>query len=376
MSTKKRDAVLQQWSGVIRRETRDLARLKQVSDRALASSDVRNDPILRSMISAEIERRRADLEQEHRALVEQERQAEESQSATADSHPNGRSRSPGPVSITPSEPVASAPPEPEPEPAPPSAQVQEAFDQLTQTLSTLLERGSETETHDILASMRALHKQNPEVIPRTAVADHERRVSELRAHLRQLKDQITTLSQQAISASRKGREPDLARSMRRLTAIHAAHPRLLDERGLENIRRGIAEAAAERHDHQLTTKKLLERERAITTEIKTLAAVVRDFHQVACKAPAASAEFRKAEATYLRAIQKVRTYDMEWFSGVVLELADLLAEWAMPPPEAEGQIDRFLDSISAGLDRIRAEMGQIENEQGSRGTGAGESAAT
>ena len=373
MSTKKRDAVLQQWCGVIRRETRDLARLKQIGERALASSDVRNDPTLRGMISAEIERRRADLEQEQRAILEQEHRDEQSRAATPESRRSGRSRSSGPVSITPSEPVSSPPPEPEP--APPSAQVQEAFGQLVQTLSTLLERGNETETHDVLASMRALQKENPEVIPRAAVAEHERRVSELRVHLRQLKEQIATLSQQAISASRKGREPDLARSMRRLTAIHAAHPRLLDERGLESIRRSIADAATERRDHQLTTQKLLERERALTAEIKTLAAVVRDFHQVACKAPAGSAEFRKAEATYLRAIQKVRTYDVEWFSGVVLDLADLLAEWAVPPPEAEGQIDRFLDSISAGLDCIRAEMRHIQDEHNSDESTESESTA-
>jgi hypothetical protein len=78
-----------------------------------------------------------------------------------------------------------------------------------------------------------------------------------------------------------------------------------------------------------------------------------------------SEEFRKAEATYLRAIQEVRTYDTEWFSGVVLELADLLAEWIVPPLGAEGQIDRFLDGVSAGLDSIRAEMREVESEQDS-----------
>jgi hypothetical protein len=86
---------------------------------------------------------------------------------------------------------------------------------------------------------------------------------------------------------------------------------------------------------------------------------------VACTVPDTSEEFREAEATYLRTIQKVRTYDTEWFSGVVLELADLLAEWTVPPLGAEGQIDRFLDSIRAGLDSIRAEMRQIESEQDS-----------
>jgi hypothetical protein len=148
--------------------------------------------------------------------------------------------------------------------------------------------------------------------------------------------------------------------MRRLTAIHVAHPQLLDEPGLEDIRYDVAGTADERRQHRRTTQKLLERERAITAEIKTLAAAVRDFHRVACTLTDTSEEFRQAEKAYLRTIQEVRTYDTEWFSGVVLDLADLLAEWTVPPLGAEGQIDRFLDSISTGLKSIRAEMRQFE----------------
>jgi hypothetical protein len=153
--------------------------------------------------------------------------------------------------------------------------------------------------------------------------------------------------------------------MRRLTAIHVAHPRLLDEPGLEDVRRDVSVAADERRQDRRTTEELLVRERAIAAEIKKLAVAVREFHRVACTVPDTSEEFRKAEATYLRTIQKVRTYDTEWFSGVVLELADLLAEWTVPPLEAESQIDRFLDSITAGLKSIRAEIREIESDQDS-----------
>ena len=47
----------------------------------------------------------------------------------------------------------------------------------------------------------------------------------------------------------------------------------------------------------------------------------------------------------------------------------------MPPLGAEGQIDRFLESISVGLDRIRAEMREIESEQDSDKGDESESAA-
>jgi hypothetical protein len=211
--------------------------------------------------------------------------------------------------------------------------------------------------------MRALQEKSPGVIPAAALGEYEQRVKQLRIRARKLADEITVLTERAVSASRKGSEQDLAKSMRRLAAVHVAHPHILDTSGLERIREDISAAADERREHQHTTKKLLERERAITAEIKKLAAAVHAFHRVACAAPDTSEEFRKAKATYLRAIQHTRAYDPEWFSEVVLELAGLLAEWNVPPTGAEGQIDRYLDSISAGLDLIRAEMHQIKSKR-------------
>jgi hypothetical protein len=151
--------------------------------------------------------------------------------------------------------------------------------------------------------------------------------------------------------------------MRRLLSIHAAHPRLLDESGLDGIRDDIIQAADEHHEHQLTVRKLVERGRAVASEVKRLAAVIHEFHRVARSAPHTSEEFHSAEAAYLRAIQEVRVHDKEWFVGFVLELGGLLAEWTIPPLGAEGRIDRFLDRISASLNSIRAEMREIETEQ-------------
>lgn len=339
MNTKQRDVVFQRWSGVIRRETRDLFSLEQIGARALADPDVHDDPTLESLIRVDLQRRRSE--------IEQKLQSEKSASASAKSGPDHRSLTP--------EPIPAAPPD----------QVREAFSRLAQTISASLERSDETETRAVLGRMRALQEQSPGVIPAAVIGEYEQRVEKLRLHIRQLADEIAVLAQQAVSASHNGNEQDLARSMLRLTAIHMAHPHLLDEPGLESVRRDVAYAADERRQHQLTIKKLLERERAITAEIKMLAAAVRDFHQVVCTVPDTSEEFRKAEARYLRTIQEVRTHDMEWFSGVVLELADLLAQWTLPPLEAKGEIDRFLDGINAGLDSIRVEMREIESEQNS-----------
>jgi len=339
MNTKQRDAIFQRWSGVIRRETRDLVSLEHVSARALSDSDVRDDATLQSMISADVRQRRSELEQD----------LQSKQSSPIPSESQSKLKPVLPESI----------------PTTTPEQVREAFNRLSQALCTSLEQGDESETSAAMGKLRTLQEESPGVIPATAIAEYERRVGELRTHRQHLRDQITALAQQAVAASRQGSEQDLARSMRRLLAIHAAHPLLLDEARLDEIRAGIINATDARREHQVTTRKLLERERAIAAEIKKLAAAVREFHRVACTVPDTSDEFRNAEVAYLRTIQRVRAYDTEWFSGVVLELADLLAEWTLPPLEAGGQIDRFLDSINVGLESIRAEMHEIESEQDS-----------
>lgn len=337
MNSKQRDVVFQRWRGEIGREARDLDSLEQTSRRAMIDSDVREDAQLQSMIRVEVQKRRAELVQKSQ-----------------------RTKSSPSTPRTKSADQATAP---EPIPTLSPMQVQEAFKKLAETLSTSLECGDETETADVLKRMRALQAESPSAISEAAIGAYEQRVQQLRIHIKQLTEEIAALTDEAISAARDGSESPLARSMRRLTAIHVAHPRLIDEPGLEDVRRRIAQAADERQQRKRTTKKLLERERAITAEIKTLAVAVRNLRGAACTAAPTSDEFRQAEANYLRVIRTVRMYDTEWFSGVVLELADLLAEWTVPPLGAGGQIDRFLDSISAGLDSIRVEMRKIKSER-------------
>ncbi len=329
MNTKQRDVVFQRWRSVIHHESRDLASLKQIGARALSDPDVRDDATLQSLIRAELEQRRAEFELEQ--------QTQEPSTAAPESRPDSR-------------------------PAPPE-EVRAAFDRLAQTLGECLERGDEDQTRAVWGQMRAFQEENCGVIPAAALEQYERLVRKLRTHLEHLRDQIMALTQQAVAASRRGDEQAVAQSMRRLLSIHAAHPRLLDESGLDGIRDNIIQAADEHQEHQLTARKLVERGRAVAAEVKRLAAVVHEFHRVARSAPHTSEEFRGAEAAYLRAIQEVRVHDTEWFVGFVLELGGLLAEWTIPPLGAKDQIDRFLDRISAGLNNIRAEMRGIDAEQ-------------
>lgn len=339
MTPKQRDVVFQRWSGVILRETQDVVSLEQVGARAANDSDVRDDPTLQSMIRGELD--------ERRSRIEQGLQNQASSKSPQESDPNGRA---GP---------------PEPNPAATPAIIRGNFQRLSQTLCAALERGDDSATVSAMEKLRALQAESVGIIPGTAVADCEHRVEELRKHVHELRERIAASIEQGVAAARRGGEQELARSMRHLVAIHTAHPSLLTESKLDEIRTGVVRAAEERSQNQLMTRKLLERERTIAAGIKRLAVAVHAFHQVACTSPESSKAFRDAEAAYLRTIRQVRTYDTEWFLGVVLELADLLAEWTLPPLEAKGQIDRFLDSIRAGVERIRDEMREIEIEQDS-----------
>jgi ribosomal protein S20 len=335
---------------------------------------VQADAQLQSMVQAELDRRRAELQQKQQGEQQDqpsskpppEYRSSVSQCdtpgwrATREDYPEYR---PG---------ALPAPPDPTP-PAPDPDQV--AFSGLVQAFRESLASGNEDAARATWDQMRTLHEKSGGAISASELERYRQRIEKLRARVEEFRSQIDTMAREAVAAARRGDAEAAAKLMHHLSVVHAAHPRLLDEPGLEDVRRDVVNAADERCQHRLTTHKLLKRERAIVAEIKKLADAVRDFHQVACTVPDTSEEFRKAEATYLRAIQEVRTYDTEWFSGVVLELADLLADWTVPPQGAEGQIDRFLDSISAGLDSIRAEMREIESEQDLDGGDESESAA-
>jgi hypothetical protein len=79
--------------------------------------------------------------------------------------------------------------------------------------------------------------------------------------------------------------------------------------------------------------------------------------------PETSAEFRRAEEVYLQVLHEVRLHEEAWLAEFVLELADVLAEWSVPPPGAEQQIDRFLEKVRAGIERIHKKMGEIDSER-------------
>ncbi|GJM24442.1 MAG: hypothetical protein DHS20C16_08570 [Phycisphaerae bacterium] len=339
MSDKKSDIIYQHWTRLIQYESRDLTSLDLNATRALADREVRGNPSLEGMIRAAIQKRRSDIEREIAAT--------RSQAASVDSKTEEI-----PLPSTPS-------------PAMPPEKVRETVKQLARALSTSLPLGDENTAQATLAKILSLHKQNPGVIPISKIAEYEQSLGKLRTHLQKLRDQVVELTRRTVSASKRGKADELAKSLRRLDAIHIAYPDLLDEARINEIRVAALHATNERHQHRRTTRELLDRERAIASAITKIAVTVSDFRRAAREFPDSAAEYREAEAKYILATQEMRRYDTEWFSGIVLELADLLAEWTIPPPAAADQIDRFLEGINKGLGDIRVEIREINDGQDS-----------
>ncbi len=362
LTAKQRETALQQWRSLIMRECRDLDSLERISARALQDRDIRADAQLQSMVQAELERRRAELQREQQSVQRGQpsskppvkyrssgsRRDESGWRAGRDFAPEFQ---PEARSVTPEQ----TPPPPDPG--------QLALRQLVEDLGEALRGGDEDAARVTWEQMRTLHEKSGGVISASDLERYRQRIEKLRARLEEFRGQIDTMARDALAAARRGDAEAAAKLMRRLSAIHVAHPRLLDEPGLERIRQDIV-GANEGHEDRLTTRRLIERERAVAAKMKRLAAAVNDFHRIVCTVPETSAEFRRAEEVYLQVLQEVRLHEEDWLAEFVLEVADVLAEWSVPPPGAEQQIDRFLEKVRVGIERIHKKMGEIDSERG------------
>jgi hypothetical protein len=367
LTAKQRETALQKWRSLFMREGRDLDSLERISARALQDRDVRADAQLQSMVQAELDRRRAELQREQqseqRAQPSSKPPPKYRSSASRRDDPGWRTSPDADPEYRPE--ARRVPPDPTP-PAPDPDQV--AYRQLVEDLGEALKGGDEDAARATLEQMRTLHEKTGRIISASDLERYEQRIEKLRARLEEFRGQIDTMARDALAAARRGDAEAAAKLMRRLSAIHVAHPRLLDEPGLERIRQDIV-VANEGHEDGLMTRRLIERERAVAAKMKRLAAAVDDFHRIVCTVPETSAEFRRAEKVYLQVLEEVRLHEEDWLAEFVLELADVLAEWSVPPPGAEQQIDRFLEKVRVGIERIHKKMGDID-------TGPGEAQGT
>jgi hypothetical protein len=355
MNAKQRDSAFQHWQSVILRETRDLASLERIAAAALQDRNVRSDPALEGLIRSHVAARRADIERERWNSDLAARQARPSvRPVDFSGH-----RSTSVVSVTPLAESRSEPPPPVP---PPPDSGQAAFHDLAKALAEPMARGDEVEAGAVCERMAALQQASGGAIPEGALAPYEMKLAKLRARLGQFRIQIAALVQEAIARAREGDEPAAAALLRRLTAIHVTYPQLLAAARLDEVRAQMLHAS-EQHDDGLAARRLLDREQAVATEIRRIAAAVHQFYRVVCTAPESSEAFRSAEAQYQQTLRDVRTHDSEWLVGFVLELADLLAEWRLPRRAVRKQVDRFLERVRVSMQRIRTEVGRIDSKR-------------
>lgn len=336
MNTKQRDVVFQKWLGSIVREARDLASLEQIAARAMSDREVSDDAELQGMISSEVARRRQQLEQDLQ---------DDANVRAASPKPTSRSDVPEPARMT------------------SPKQDREEFGALVAAFREAVEDLDVDAAEGAVRRMRDIAERRAEDVDGSALDEAEVDLGGLRTRMRQIAEHIEARIDRAIAAAKKGDEEALAAAMKRLAAIHVAHPCVLTEEALDEVRTRVAAAAYERTQHLATTKKLLDRERAITRELGEIGRVIRAFHRVARTAPPESDAWRAARAKYLKAIGSLALYDNEWFTGVVLEMADVLAEWSAAPAAAEDHIDRFLDGIRSGLSTLRRETDEFDAER-------------
>ena len=366
LTPKQRATAYQHWCSMITRECRDLAGLDRIGTRALQDRDVRADAQLRSMIQGELERRRVELNREEQRQRESEtasRPPPKHRSSASRRDTFGRGSVPGFDSEfrSPSRPVS-------PAPAPPPDPDGEALDGLVAELGRALKAEDEDGAQAVCTRLRALHEHRSKILSADNLGQYEQRVEKLRTRLSGFRSQIAVMAHDACAAARLGDATVTAKLVSRLSAIHVAHPRLLDEPGLDRIRQNIV-AANEGHEDSLTTHRLIERQRAVVVKLKRLWAAVNEFHCVVSTTSETSDEFRCAENKYLQVLQEIRLYEDDWLAEFVLEVADVLAEWSVPPPGAKKQIDRFLEKVHAGIERIQRRMGEIEDELDDRREG-------
>jgi hypothetical protein len=360
LTPKDRNAVYQHWCSQITRECRDRASLETMSARALQDSDVRGDAQLQSMIRAEFERCRAELQREEQA---------DQQCRGPAPRPTTQYRSPArresaDLLWSPSNVLhpAAAPPAPRPAPPPPDPD-QLASSQWAENFSEALKAGDEDAARAACAQMRAIHERRSEIVSTALLEQYEQRLTQLHAQLDNHRRQIATLAAQAQAAAQAGDAPAALQLLHRLTAIHVTHPRLLDEAGLQRMRAAV-EHSSESYDDGETTRKLLERERAVAAEMKRLANAVSEFHRAVFSHPESRAEFRRAARVYLHVLHEIRLHEKDWLTDFVLELGDVLANWNVPPPGAAKQIDHFLEKVRGALKRIHVQMSAIDAKQG------------
>lgn len=319
---KRREAAFEHLRAELLREASNRNSFASAKARVMHRPEVQQDPVLRAMLEQIVAEREAVFRQMPEHLAP---------SAGGVQPPKGAT----PVSRRDAE-----------------ADAREALGILSRHFHDAVAHFHEAEARGLLQRIRTVWSEHPALKPDGEPAESEGLLTQLIERRREFVAHVDELANRAIHSAQHGHEDHAARSLQRLSSIHALHPDLLTDAHFEDIRRRIQEAGDQFED-QRVARKLLERERSVAAELKRLAQVIRHFRNVARTVPHDQAAYAEAEARYHDAVKAISSHDADWIGGVIIELVELLSEFHSTDKRPQNHVDRFLSSLRLAISQLQ-----------------------
>ena len=331
---KHRDALYQRCASEIQREALDLPRLQRVAHRVLGNREVAPDSILVGMLRTLINQKESELRAA--AALQQHPTTETSATASLSTAQHGTGF------FT-------------------REQVRGMLTRLVQKFEDHVSHYEELAARECMHGIEELGRKYPVHIEAALIDRYRQAHSDFAARCAQWRKAIDGLASRGEHAADDGDERTAAWVIRRLHAIHALRPGLLDEYRLNELCKQI-QAAEDTVEEREAAEELISREKEIAAEIRSLAQAVRRFHNIARHHAPESEEFRAAADAYRAAVQQVNSHDQAWLTSVFMELEDIGSELHRDS-QAETQINSFIDELRSALIRIREEIRAIHAER-------------
>lgn len=343
---KHRNIVYQQLCAEIMRTAVDPASLQAVANRALNHPDAAADALLASMLRSFIAEREAALRAARPTPGQEQREHEEESKLKHAFEAPGGARFPT------------------------RAEVLGALARVLGEFDVAVAQFDEGRAERALGRLRELRRRYPVHIPAGELQRCEEQHDRFLKRAATYRRQIQELAGQAAAAAARGDEKTATWIIRRLNAIHSLLPTLLPSERVEQLQAQIARSG-QRAAVRETAEQLHERQREVVTEIKNLAGVIHRFHQVARGTPRDSPVYRRAEADYRAAVERIRALDTEWLAGLILQLETLIEDLDDPGGQMQSKLDEFIIKVRTALNRLRLEIRAIQAETAAARTAGG-----
>lgn len=333
-----REQLFSQLSGQIMREATDRLALERASQRILHSADVRGDPELERLLRACITERESEIRGRQARFLAEDARADRNHSPLQ----------PGPDPLVPS-------------PLLERAHAAREYQQCVRAFEDRLHLFDVPAAQRVLDQIEQIAGRFPDVVSKPTLERFRVDIAHVEMKKQQFAAEVEQLAHQAIHAAASGRVEIAARSLRRLTSIHATKPSLVSEALLDNVREQIGKAG-ENAEFREAARALVDREKSVMTELNQLASIIHDFHRLSHEIPHGAAEYIEAERRYFDAVRSIRKHDKDWYADLIVETGDLLADLHDPTGRASAQVERFLDSVRASIREMVTEIRQIAVE--------------